>query len=135
MKKEQKWKVVISENVVKKMEKLPEKGQKMVMRAIEKLVENPYSGKPFNGVEIKAWNNEACKCGKPFGMVLELDDNEVHFSCKTGTCDESFWCTKRELINGRKNHVRNAQAAGQRLEYRDIELLTKTRGHLTPFES
>lgn len=127
MKDKKKWKIIIAENVVKKMEKLSEKDQKKLMKAMEKLAKNPFSGKPFNAVEIKAWKNEKCPCGKPFRMPLELDDNEIHFSCKTGTCDESFWCPKEELVKGRKKFVKNANAAGKLPEYRDIELLANTR--------
>ncbi len=123
MGKEKKWKVVISENVVRKMQMLPEKDQKELMRAMEKLAENPYAGKPSNAVEIKAWENEKCKCGHPLLMVLELDDAEVHFACRTGACDESFWCTKDELVSGRKKYVKDAQAAGERLQYKDMELV------------
>lgn len=123
MGEEKKWKVVISENVVRKMEALPEKDQKELMNAMEKLAENPSAGKPFKAAEIKAWDNEKCKCGQPLLMLLELDDNEVHFFCKKGTCDESFWCTKNELVRGRKKYVKDAQAAGEKLEYKDIEFL------------
>ncbi len=123
MGEKKKWKVVISENVVRKMAGLPEKDQKELMKAMEKIGENPYYGKPFNGVEIKPWDNEKCKCGKPFFMVLELDDGEVHFSCRRGFCDESFWCAKDELIKGRKKYVESAQKAGESPEYKDIEFV------------
>ena len=118
-----KWKIVISEKVVQKMSTLPEKDQKKLMKAMEKLAKNPLAGKPFNAVEIRAWNNEKCTCGQPFFMLLEQDDNEVHFSCRTGTCDESFWCPKGELAKGRKKYVKDAQAAGKKLEYKEIELV------------
>ncbi|HLC79714.1 MAG TPA: hypothetical protein VJG83_04830 [archaeon] len=118
-----KWKVIIPENVVKKMETLPEKDQKELIKAMEKLSENPYVGKPFNAVEIKAWENEKCKCSQPFLMLLELDDNEVHVSCRRRECDESFWCTKGELINGRTQYVKDAKSDGKYLEYKDIEFV------------
>ncbi|MFH1587255.1 MAG: hypothetical protein ABID38_05335 [Candidatus Diapherotrites archaeon] len=120
---EKKWKVVIPEKIVRKMEKLPEKDQKELMKGIKKLSENPYAGKPFNGIEIRAWENEKCECEEPFRMVLELDDKEVHFSCRKGACDESFWCTKNELIKGRKKYVKDAQNVGESLKYRDIEFV------------
>jgi hypothetical protein len=121
MGKENKWKVVISENVVRKMEALPKQDQKGLMKAMEKLAEDPFAGKPLNAVEIKSWDNEKCKCGQPFLMLLELDDSEVHFTCRTGACDEAFWCTKKELIDGRKKYVKDANAAGEKLEYRGID--------------
>lgn len=84
MGKEKKWKVVISEKVVRQMESLPEKDQKKLIKAMEEIAEDPCAGKPFNAVEIKAWANEKCKCGQPFLVLLELDDNEVHFTCRKG---------------------------------------------------
>ncbi|GEM_PF-5733715 len=116
-----KWKVRIAENVVKKLENLSEKDQKKIMAAIEKIADDPFSGKPFNAIEIKPWKNEICKCGHPFLMLLEADDNEVHFACRSGTCDESFWCTKNELIQGRKNYIKKAKQAGKNMEYKGLE--------------
>jgi len=105
------------------METLPEKDQKELMKVIKKIAENPYTGKSFTAVEIKAWSNEVCKCGKSLLMFLETDDNEVHFSCRKGVCDEAFWCTKAELIKGRKKYVKDALSDGKKLEYRDIEFI------------
>jgi len=124
MVKEKKWKVVISENVVRKMETLPEKDQKKLLDAMEKIADNPYSGKPFNAVEIGAWENEKCKCGQPFLMLLEQDGKEVHFACRGGKCDTAFWCTRAELIKGRKKFVKDANAAGKDLEYCGIEFVS-----------
>ncbi|MFH1751603.1 MAG: hypothetical protein ABH821_01545 [archaeon] len=84
MEEKKKYKIVLSENVVRKMDKLSEKDQKKLMTAFDMIAENPSKGKPFNGVIIEAWENEKCKCGLPFQMILEVDDNEVHFMCRNG---------------------------------------------------
>ncbi|MDO8634610.1 MAG: hypothetical protein Q7K34_04940 [archaeon] len=123
MAKGKKWKVIIPEKVVEKISELSEKDQKKIMNALEKLAENPYIGKPFNAVEIKPWANEVCKCGKPFFMLLEIDDNEVHCKCRTGDCGDSFWCTKKELVEGRKKYVKDAKSAGKEIEYEDIKFV------------
>ena len=123
MSKKKKLKIVLTENVTRKMEKLSAKEQKKLMKAFEKVAENPYTGKPVKGVEIKAWDNEKCDCGKPFHMWLELDDDEVYFSCKEGKCGQSFWCTKQELIKGRKNYVKKANSAGKEIAYIEIEVI------------
>ncbi len=120
--KEKKWKIILSENVVRKMEGLPEKDQKKLMKVMEKIAEAPYVGKPFNAVEIKPWENETCKCGEPFLILLEIVDNEVHFRCRNDKCDDGFWCTKNELIKGRKNYVKDAKSDGKQIAYRDIEI-------------
>lgn len=105
-----KYKVVLSNDVKKKLEKMSLKDKRIVMKGIDRIAENPYSGKKTKLVEIESWENEVCdKCNggcfeEPVKMYWDKNSDEIY--CRCGICNDCFWMTKKELLTGRTKYLK-----------------------------
>ncbi|MFA5358121.1 MAG: hypothetical protein WC308_04365 [archaeon] len=104
-----KYKVTFTPQVKKQISKLNKKDKKKIMAAIEKLAKNPSLGELMDLKEIKSIEFEKCECKKPYEILLDLNSDEVYFSCRNGKCD-SFWMTKTEMEKGRKMVLKRKQS-------------------------
>ncbi len=106
---DKKFKIMLSEHVVNTLDKLSEKEQKKLMKAINRIADcaerGKQVGKPFNPIRIRTWDNERCNCGKPYVLLFDKGSNEIDFVCSEGIC-AGFWCKKIELERGRNKFAR-----------------------------
>jgi len=109
MKKEnenKKWKVVFSEEVLKKFKDVPDS----VADEFEKIIKGFKTGKldptkigqPVDCIELKVkLRCPKCKSNE-VEWLLDRNSNEVTFHCLE--CSESFWMTKKEYKNAIKKN-------------------------------
>jgi hypothetical protein len=95
------YKIVLSKQVKSQLKRTSKKDRKMLEKALKKLSENPFLGKPIDYEPMVPMPWENCKCGKPLIMLWDKNSDEVDISCANGKCD-SFWATKEEIDTGRE---------------------------------
>jgi Txe/YoeB family toxin of Txe-Axe toxin-antitoxin module len=96
------YRVVLTKQVKDKLENISKKDKNKILKAIEEIRQNPFTGDKIDPIEIETWPNEKyCRfCGTINKIIYDKNSKEVSIFCEKG-CNNS-WMTKKELIDGRK---------------------------------
>jgi len=98
-----KIKVVMSDQVKRKLAKMNKRDKKVFNDMVEKIKKNPKTGSPMELTKINALPWELCqKCKKLLSAMYDQNSKEVYFNCN---CGESFWGTKKEIVAGRRRRL------------------------------
>jgi len=107
--KKKKWKVMVSENVLKKFKDIPDnvadEFEKLILGFKTGKIDPTKIGSPVDWVKLDI--KLICpKCNsKEVEWLLDKNSNEVTFNCLK--CDESFWMTFNEYKRAIKRNPQN----------------------------
>lgn len=93
-----------------RLKKMNKTEKKEVMEAVNELSKNPFKGHPLDPEEIETMPWEKCDCEKPLFIYRCKNCDEFYFNCVNHKCD-GFWMTRKQLIRGRKEHVKKMVAS------------------------
>ncbi|MBI3588034.1 hypothetical protein HY095_02470 [Candidatus Micrarchaeota archaeon] len=130
MEKTPKYKVVLSKQVKKQLNKVSKKDRKMLEAAFKKLSQNPFLGKPVDCQPFKPMPWEKCRCGRPLVMLWDKNADEVDVSCANEKCETSFWATKKEIDVGRANRLNQEVHSISRKKHAFSREIKKCKCHI-----